>query len=73
MENLLKISLIVFAFGLSNNIFSQEIKKNILQEPVKKKTSYDSKNNRPLKKEKLQDTKIQPKKAIRPEIKIQAK
>lgn len=59
MKNLFKISLLMLAFGFANNSFSQEIKKT--QDPVKKNT-YDSKKNKPLKKEKV--TPLQTKKNV---------
>ncbi len=55
MKNLFKISLLLLAFGFANSSFAQEITKK--QEPVKKST-YDSKKNKPISKTKVSADKM---------------
>jgi nitrate reductase cytochrome c-type subunit len=73
MKNLVKISLLLFVFGMSNNVFSQEIKKSNVESNEAKKKTYDSKKNKPLKKEKVDLSKMQAKRVEKPQIKKETK
>lgn len=52
MKNLLKISLLLFVFGLTSHLFSQDIKTSETKEPAKR-AKYDPKKNKAMKKSKV--------------------